>query len=242
MPIITISGNLGSGAREIAQDLARELALDYVDQEILVEAARQLGVSVAVVERQDERARSLAERLGMLMRTLMERSAVATDPMSGAGLDVVLARTYGEAAELPEGGDEPLNEQRYLETLTSVIRGIAVRGSVVILGRGSQAILRDDPAAFHVYVHASHAARIAMLSERDQMPPADAMKRIKESDHNRAAFHHRFFKVDAESPALYDLVVNTERIAGALAVRLIALAVRGRPARALQEPTDVPQP
>ena len=77
MPVITIAGSLGSGAREIAQSVARELKLDYVDQEILVEAARELGVSVATVERHDERPSSLAERLGSVMRTLMERSAAA---------------------------------------------------------------------------------------------------------------------------------------------------------------------
>lgn len=239
MAVITVSGNLGSGAREVAHDLAQELRLDYVDQEILVEAAHQLGVSVAVVERQDERARGLAERLGLLMRTLMERSSVATDPMSGAGLDVVLAHTYGEAAQLPEGGEEPLNEQRYLATLTSVIREIAARGNVVILGRGSQAILRDDPATFHVFVHAPRPQRIAMLSERDQISPEDAKKRIKDSDHNREAFHHRFFKVDAESPELYDVALNMKQISGALAVRLIATAVRERTP---QEPTHVHQP
>jgi cytidylate kinase len=241
MPVITVSGNLGSGAREVAQDLARELGLDYVDQEILVEAARQLGVSVEAVERQDERARSFAERLGLLMRTLMERSSVATDPMSGAGLDVVLAHTYGEAAELPEGGEEPLNEQRYLATLTSVIQGIAARGNVVILGRGSQAILRDDLRAFHVYVHAPRDQRIRMLSARDSITADDAKKRIKESDHNRDAFHHRFFKIDAESPALYDLTVNTHRIAQPLAVRLIAMAVRDRTQYPIEDAADVPQ-
>ena len=103
IPVITIAGSIGSGAREIAQAVAQELHLDYVDQEILVEAARQLGVSVATVERRDERASTLAERLGSMMRTLMERSAAAGagDPAAGGGLDVVLARTYGEAAELP---------------------------------------------------------------------------------------------------------------------------------------------
>ncbi len=239
MAVITVSGNLGSGAREVAHDVAQELALDYVDQEILVEAARQLGVSVAVVERQDERARGLAERLGLLMRTLMERSAVATDPMSGAGLDVVLARTYGEAADLPEGGEEPLNEQRYLATLTSVIREIAARGNVVILGRGSQAILRDDAAAFHVFVQAPRAQRITMLAERDPISADDAKKRIKDSDRNRAAFHHRFFKVDAESLELYDLALNMKQISPALAVRLIAAAVRERTP---QEHAHVHQP
>ncbi|MHB8378201.1 MAG: cytidylate kinase-like family protein [Dehalococcoidia bacterium] len=242
MPVITVSGNLGSGAREVARDVAQQLALDYVDQEILVEAARQLGVSLAAVERRDERARGIAERLALLMRTLMERSAAATDPLSGAGLDVVLAHTYGQAAGLPSGEEGELNEDRYLATLTSVIKGVAARGNVVILGRGSQAILRDQPDAFHVCIFAPKQQRILGLVQRDGMLPDDAKKRVKESDQNRVAFHQRFFKVDAESPALYDLTVNTAHIPPALAVDLIAIAVRGVSARPPGEHHDVPQP
>ena len=243
-PVITVSGALGSGARDVAHDVARELGLDYVDQEILVEAARLLGVSLEAVERHDERRRSFPERLGSMMRTLMERSAAATDPMSGAGLDVVLSHTYGQAAQLPSGEESELNERKYLESLTAVIRGIAARGNVVILGRGSQAILRDDPTAFHAAIFAPKQDRIDALVEREGMDPEDAKRRIKESDAGRAAFHERFFKVDAASPALYDLVINTGRVPADEAARLIAEAVRrrGSSVGASREAADVSQP
>jgi cytidylate kinase len=171
VPIITVSGQLGSGAREIAQAVAADLELDYVDQEILVEAARELGVSVSDVASRDERPSSMGERLAGVMRSLMERSATAgaADPMNGGGLELVLARTYGEAAELPEAEPGAFNDENYLRTLTSVIRGVAARGNVVILGRGSQAILRDEPEALHVYVALSRDERIALLVEREGM-------------------------------------------------------------------------
>jgi len=212
-----------------------------VDQEILVEAARLLGVSLAAVERHDERRRSFAERLGSLMRTLMERSAAATDPMSGAGLDVVLAHTYGQAAQLPSGEGGDLNEERYLETLTTVIKGIAARGDVVILGRGSQAILRDEPGVFHAAIYATKQARLETLVQREGMDPDEAKRRLKASDAGRAAFHDRFFKIDATSPELYDLVVNTTRTALDEAARIVADAVQHRAVPAAPGRGDVPQ-
>ncbi|MEX2246781.1 MAG: cytidylate kinase-like family protein [Dehalococcoidia bacterium] len=234
MPIITVSGTLGSGAREIAQAAARELGLDYVDQEILVEAARRLGVSVADVESRDEPATGLGERLASIMRTLMERSAVAgaSDPMSGGGLEMILGRTYGEAADLPSEAErgQP-DDERYLKTLTSVIRGIAARGKVVILGRGSQAILQHEPEALHVYVGAPTEQRIATLVQQEGMEPQDAERRLKQSDQNRQAFHRRYFKIDADTPKLYDLMLRSDRIQPDLAVKLIALAVRDRTPR-----------
>jgi cytidylate kinase len=240
-PVVTVSGGLASGARDVAHDVAQRLGLDYVDQEILVEAARLLGVSVAAVERQDERRRGFAERLGSLMRTLMERSAAATDPMSGAGLDVVLAHTYGQAAQLPSGEDGELNEQKYLETLTTVIKGIAARGDVVILGRGSQAILRDEAGAFHAAIFAPKHARIDTLVQREGMEPDEAKRRLKESDAGRAAFHDRFFKVDAASPELYDVIVNSARTGLDEAARIVADAVRHRAAGPVGEQGEVSQ-
>jgi cytidylate kinase len=233
VPVITVSGQLGSGAREIAQSVAAHLELDYVDQEILVEAARELGVSISDVASRDERPSSMGERLAGVMRSLMERSATAgaADPMNGGGLELVLTRTYGEAAELPDAEQGAFNDDNYLRTLTSVIRGVAARGNVVILGRGSQAILRDEPETLHVYVALSKDDRIGFLVEKEGMAKADAEKRVKQSDHNRAAFHRRYFKIEAEDPLLYDIVINAGRIATPLAARIIAAAVHEREPR-----------
>jgi cytidylate kinase len=231
--VITVSGGLASGAREVAQAAARELGIDYVDQEIMVEAARELGVKVADVESRDERKSSFGERLASVMRTLMERSAAAgaADPLSGGGLEMVLARTYGEAADLPEPGAGQLDDERYIKTLTSVLQGVARRGDVVILGRGSQAILRDEPGVLHVYVASSLEHRIDTLMARDSISHQDAERRIKESDTSRVACHRHYFKVEPDSPALYDLGINAGRIRVDVAAKMIAVAAREKAPR-----------
>jgi cytidylate kinase len=235
MPVITISGSLASGAREIAQATAAGLGLDYVDQEILVEAAQRLGVSVSAVESRDERPSSIGERIGSVLRTMMERSvaAGATDPITGGGLEMVLGRTYGEAAELPS--DAPrgqLDDESYLRTLTAVINGIAARGNVIILGRGGQAILQHHPEAMHVCIVAGREERIENLMQRDGLSEQEAEHRIKHSDQNRQAFHRRFFKVDAENPRLYNVMIHSGRISPAGAIALIEVAARERTPRA----------
>jgi cytidylate kinase len=169
-----------------------------------------------------------------VLRTLMERSAAAgtADPVAGGALETVLARTYGEAAELPsEAARGQLDDESYLRTLTSVIKGVAARGNVVILGRGSQAILQNQPETLHVYVTAPKQQRIDGLVQREGMSAQDAERRIKQSDQNRQAFHRRYFKVEPEDPRLYDLMVHAGRISHDVAVRLIALAARERTPR-----------
>ncbi len=229
MPVITVSGYLASGAREIAQQAAAELRLEFVDRMILVEAARELGVTVAAMEDRDERTTSIGERVASAIGTLMERSAaVGTfDPVSGGGmgLEMVLARTYGEAAELPTGAARgQLDEDRYIRTLTSVIKGVAARGDVVLLGRGSQAILHKAPGTLHVYVAAAKEWRIDSLVRHEAMSPADAERRIEKSDANRRAFHLRYFKMEFNNPHQYDMAINAGRIRAEVAARMIAVA------------------
>ena len=49
MPVVTISAQFGAGARQVGRIIADRLALDYVDQAVLTEAARALGVAVSSV-------------------------------------------------------------------------------------------------------------------------------------------------------------------------------------------------
>jgi cytidylate kinase len=58
------------------------------------------------------------------------------------------------------------------------------------------------------------------------MERSDAEKRIKQSDQYRQAFHQRYFKVDADSPQLYDLGINASRIGIEVGAKMIAVAAR----------------
>jgi cytidylate kinase len=258
MPVITISGTMGSGAREIAYLAASRLGLDFVDHEILTRAAQSLGVSVAVVEQRDERPATLGERLASLLRNFLERSALAAgDPALGPeGLGIILSRKYADvmgerhpsqavpaqtsaatewSAGLPFGEAEStdLDERRYIRTITGVIEALAEGGSVVVLGRGSPVILRDRPGTLHVLAMAPRDLRVQRVALRMEIPVEEAKRRAQEVDRGRAAFHRKFFKVDADDPSLFDLVIHTRRLsyeAGAELVVLAARAVEAPPA------------
>ena len=145
------------------------------------------------------------------------------------GLENVLTRTYGEAAELPSGGStQQLDEDRYIKTLRSVITGVASRDNVVLLGRGSQAILQHQPGTLHVYVAAPKEWRTKTLISNEGMSAHDADRRIEKSDANRQAFHRRYFKVEFNSPQQYDMAINAGHITTTVAAKMIALAAEER--------------
>ena len=228
MPVVTVSGTTGSGAREVARLAADILGIDYVDQEILVNAAQRLGVSAGVVARRDEHVRTFGERLATLLRTFLERSAAAgvSDPMMGAGgLEVLLGRSYGD---LTKSAEQEVNDALYMKTVTAIIRELGQRGEIVILGRGSHLILRDHPTALHVLTLAPLELRIQRMGEREGLSSQEAAKRVHDLDRGRAAFHRKFFKVEADDPACYDIAVDTGRLPFHAAAQLVAEAARFR--------------
>ncbi len=228
MPVVTMSGNLASGAREVGQAAAGLLRVDFVDQQLLVEAAQRCGVPVGAMVEHDERCAGFRERLAGVLRTFLERSAASgADPLTGAvGLEVLLSRTYADMAA--EREEPHLDDALYMKTMTAIIRELGERGDIVILGRGSQMILRDLPGALHALCVAPQPVRIERLVQREGIPPEEASRRVGDSDRARHAFHRKFWKVEVDDPTLYDLSVDTSRLSYEVAAELVATAARSK--------------
>lgn len=215
MPVITITGLIGSGAPEVGTEVSRKLGIDYVDRLILAEAARKMGTTVAAVAERTERAQGFGDRVASFVRTVLERSALAgggADPYFGGGLDALLVREY---RDFPPESQEPsheggLTDAHLLEVTSSVIRELAQTGNVVIAGRGANIILRDQPGALHVALVSSLEERIKRIMEREELGKEEAERFVAENDRARQAYFQRFFRVQAEDPRHYRMVLNTD--------------------------------
>ncbi len=231
MPLVTVSGKLGSGAREVGEAAARALGIDCVDQRLLVEAAQRCGVSTETVAEHEEQRASFRERLAEMMRVFLERSAIAgVDPSTGSvGLESLLSRSYADmAAERQE--EQHLTDKRYIEVMSDIIRELGARGDIVILGRGSQMILGDRPAALHVLCRAPDKLRIERLAQREGIGRDEAEHQASERERARVAFHRKFWKVDVEDPSFYDLTIDTSRLTFEAAAEVVATAARAKEA------------
>lgn len=231
MPVVTLSGTMGSGAREVGLRVAEILGSDYVDQQIMVDAARRLGVSTETVAERDERCLGFREKMAHMLRSFLERSAVAGagDPMMGSGgLEVLLGRSYTDLGAEAGSAEQELDDSLYAKTITTIIEELSRRENIVILGRGSQIILRDLPHALHALTLAPLELRIERYAEREGITSEEACKRVHELDGGRLDFHRKFFKVDANDPSLYDLVIDTGRLSYPAAAEVIALAARAK--------------
>jgi CMP/dCMP kinase len=226
MPVVTITGTTASGAREVGQRVAYLLGVEFVDQQLMVQAAQRCGVPVGAVAQRDERSATMRQRISSAVNTLLERSgASGADALTGAtGLEAILSQTYADMA----GGEQatPISDKLYATTMETLIRELAASGDIVILGRGSQMILRETPKALHALCVSPSAVRFQRLAERDEITPEEAKKRAIETDQARDAFYRKFWKVDVESPKLYDLTLDTSRMGFEVSSEVVAAAAR----------------
>ena len=192
MSVVTIRGQLGSGAPEIGKQVAERLHADYIDREIIAKVAARLQRQEAEVREKEMPANSLLGRIA-------------------EALEYSYASDVGSAGAYLPTWEIPLNDARYLQALESVVRELSRSPSIVIRGRGSQFILKDYPDTLHVLVLASLEVRLKRVMEDLKIDRKAAKQEIERFDNSRHEFIKRYFHAEMEDPAYYDLVINTER-------------------------------
>jgi cytidylate kinase len=117
------------------------------------------------------------------------------------------------------------NRQAFFSVLNTVMEQYANEGNYVIVGRAGQMILRDRPDVFHVRVVAPIDVRATRLVAQQQISFETSLTQITASDQTRRNYLRRYYQAKWDDPELYDLIVNTGRLAPEQAACLICEAM-----------------
>lgn len=229
MTVITINGHIGCGAPEIGEEVARVLDLEYVDRLIIAEAANRLGATEDAVAKRERRALSRVDRIARFLQTALERSAAAGtrgDPYFGPKLGTMLEREYLEVTREPITRADELDDEKFIEVTMAVIQEIARSGNAVILGRANNMILKDLPDSIHVNFVATVEHRVPIAAASENISEEKAAERVTRWDAERDDYFSKFFKVNADDPLHYDMVLSTERIGHDMASGIIISSVQ----------------
>jgi cytidylate kinase len=163
-------------------------------------------------------APTLADRVGLRCydRELLEQEAVRLG-VPEAEVERVDEQPAGIFQRLQPGS----LSRRYFEVLGQLIRDLAGRGNVLLVGRGGSRFLRDYPGAFHVRLVAPMDVRLPRVMEHRWLREEPARRLIAQSDSRRARFYNTSFGADWASPLEYHITVNSGRL-GPAAVDLVA--------------------
>jgi hypothetical protein len=203
MAVITISRQYGSEGDEIAAYVCQLLGYQTFDKRLMERVAVEVGLTEGEVvdfTEDQHRVRGFLDRL-----------------LGSPPLVMTQAHTWSEVKVIAAADSIPL--------VQSIIRAAYTHDNVVIVGRGGQAVLRNDPGVLHVRLEAPLETRIHRVQLREGLTYELARGVVAERDRAAADYLKRFYNVDWSDSLLYHLIINTGRWSIEAASRLIVQAV-----------------
>ena len=200
--ILTLSRELGSGGIHIAKNLAQRLNWKLIDKEVITEVAELAQCPEDQIAKFDQED---FDRLKVLLNDL-------SFPVPGSGMMYpFMAGGYMEPYWLPSSVTDPLiiDESKYLKLTKTAIQNLADKGNVVIVGRGSQVLLKDRQDTLHLRIVAPMEQRIARLMDVANVDAAAAKQLLIKRDKASADYLQYFYQAQWDNPQWYHLVLNT---------------------------------
>lgn len=215
--IITVSRQLGSEGDTIAFRAATALGLELVDSDYICRKALAVGVPAELLQKlmYEGRHNLAGEILGSLGSTspgLAGGTVPTPSPLEGIFTPMLTPPT--------------ISLEESARVIGSVIKDIASRGEVLVLGQGGQVWLRDHPNAFHVQVVAPLDLRVKRVASQEKLSLATARREVRVNDQARAEYLARYLSVNWLDPLLYHIVINTGYTSPEAAATLVVQAAQ----------------
>ena len=212
--VVCISHMTAAGGEDVGQMVANQLGFRYVDEEIIRRAAQHAQVDPVLVAK--------SEHHQPLLQRLLEKI-----PRSAHAAGMVAAAMGAPTATFVSSPDGPRADAADLRVLIqAAIHEVARAGEAVIVAHAASMALANTEGVLRVLVTASPATRIRQVAELEQLDPVAAERRIATSDRERREYFRRFYKLQEELPTHYDLIVNTDLLTIAQAVRVVLAAAQ----------------
>lgn len=184
--VITIARQYGSGGRTVGEMLAEKLGIHYYDKELLKLASDDSGINEALFVNADEH----------LKNTKLFRGS----------------RHAYNGELIPPESDDFTSIDNLFNYQAKAIRHLAETESCVIMGRGSDYVLKDYPNVLSVFVHAPMDFCIEMASKKHSMSEKELEKFILKTDKNRADYYKYHTGRDWTDARNYDLCLDSSKL------------------------------
>lgn len=180
--IITMGRQFGSGGRQVAQLLAKQLGIAYYDKELMNLASKESGICGEFFEKADEK--------------------------TSGGLLKALAMGFSMNNAIFQVNDYLSNESLF-QIQSDVIRKVAAEKSCILVGRCADYILREEKNCIHVFISASHADRVKRVMEYCNNTEQEAADIIAKTDKSRASYYNYYTDKTWGAAESYDLCINS---------------------------------
>lgn len=196
--VITVARSYGSDGCAIAERLAKELSIRYLDKDLLSLVSVESGISEELLEKVDEKVKT---------------------GFWGAGKD----KRYDPEIDQPDI-DDVVSEQNLFRYQARTIRNLAEKESFVIIGRAADYVLANHMHVFSVNIQAPFEDCVDGIMKRQFVDARTAIRDIRRINKERMAFYRAYTGRDWNDPLNYDMCINSARFTQEESVALIRKA------------------
>ncbi len=184
--IITIQRQFGSGGKTVGEDLAKELGIPCYGRNILRMASDDSGINERLFNEADEKIQS-----GKLFG---------------------ISKHIYDGQLIPPGRDNFVSTENLFYYQAKIIKELAEKESCVIVGRCAGFVLRDNPNAISVFVHANKQFCLDRAGERVALTGKELERYVEDIDKYRGNFHRYYTGLEWDDAKNYDLSIDSGKV------------------------------
>lgn len=183
MAVITISKEYGTHSQELAEKLSERLGYEYVGKGLLAAVARDLNMSEGEAE--------------VFTRAASSRILRMVDRYTCSIVQKVVDREHG-----------CLDDDNYFKSTKKLVENVYEAGNAIIMGWGSQCILKEKDSVLHVRLTKDKKDKIQRVIETQKLDAAAARRVVETEENDMKAYIKQYFNQDWNDARLYDLVID----------------------------------
>lgn len=203
--VVTFARGFGSGGKEIASKLAKDLGIHCYENRILTLASQLSGLDENMFNEVNEKIRKKEGFSAFLRGLPRSRNYIARN-------------------------EKFVSDDRLFEYQSQIIKDLAEKESCVIVGKCADYVLKGYPNVVSIYIEAPRAFCVQRTIENMGVTEAVAHATIERTDKFRADYYKYYTHGNYwTNPVNYDMTLNSERIGIENCVKLIKeyLVIKG---------------
>ncbi|BDC97589.1 cytidylate kinase (plasmid) [Treponema saccharophilum] len=186
--MVTFARGFGTGGKEIASKLAKELGIHCYENRILTLASQMSGLDEEIFREVDEKIRNKGGFASFLRGLPKAKSYIARN-------------------------EKFVSDDKLFEYQSKIIENLAETESCVIVGKCADYVLRGNPRVVSVYIEAPRAFCLKRTMEKMGVTEEVAAATITQTDKFRADYYEYYTGGNYwTNPVNYDITLNSEKV------------------------------
>lgn len=195
--VVTFARGFGSGGKEIASMLAKNLGIHCYENRILTLASQMSGLDEKLFLDINERIRGNGGFTNFLRGLPKSRQYIARN-------------------------EKFVSDDRLFEYQSQIINNLADQESCVIVGKCADYVLRDRPNVVSIYIEAPRAFCVERTMQKMKVSAKVASATIENTDKYRADYYKYYTHGNYwTNPVNYDMTLNSEKVGVERCVKVI---------------------